>query len=169
MKWLITAGIIGTLFIAAHDASYRINTTHSLPVGIYRTVPEAPKRGDLASFCLSPENEYRKLAEERNYLGSSSLCPSGQKPLLKKLAGAAGDIIILHPDGIQVNSERHALTIRTHDSSGRPLPHKLRDGIIPTGKALILSTYNPNSFDGRYFGLVDASTLHKVIPILTFN
>ncbi|MFA9394685.1 MAG: conjugative transfer signal peptidase TraF [Halodesulfovibrio sp.] len=169
MRLLITAGIIAALFSIVHSAGYRINTTRSLPVGVYQTVSDAPKHSDLASFCLSPENEYRELAEERNYLGSSSLCPSGQKPLLKKFAGAAGDIIILHPDGIQVNSERHALTIRTHDSSGRPLPHKLRAGIIPTGKALMLSTYNPNSFDGRYFGLVDEKNLHKVIPVFTFN
>ncbi|MCT4625669.1 conjugative transfer signal peptidase TraF [Halodesulfovibrio sp.] len=169
MKWFIRLVILTGLFAAAHNAGYRINTTRSLPFGVYKTVAEPPKRGDLASFCLSPENEYRELAEERNYLGSSSLCPSGRKPLLKKLAGTAGDIITLHPDGIQVNSKRYALTIKTHDSNGRPLPRRLKAGIIPAGKALMLSTYNPNSFDSRYFGLVDARTLHKVIPIFTFN
>ncbi|WP_430735329.1 conjugative transfer signal peptidase TraF [Halodesulfovibrio aestuarii] len=169
MRWFITVAIIFVLFTTAHNAGYRINTTRSLPVGIYKTVPEPPKRGDLANFCLAPENEYRELATERNYLGTSYLCPSGQKPLLKRLSGIAGDIIILHSNGIQVNSERYMLTTRTNDSSGRPLPRRLKAGIIPAGKAFMLSTYNPNSFDSRYFGLVDATTLRKVVPVFTFN
>ena len=157
------------IFATAHHAGYRLNLTRSKPAGLYKVVPEAPTRGDLASFCFSPENEYKELTADRNYLGTSLLCPSGQKPLLKEVAGISGDFIIVRFSSIQVNDSIFILTNRTHDSNGRKLPHKLRSGVIPEGKALLLSNHHKDSFDGRYFGLVDARALHKVIPVFTFN
>ncbi len=157
------------IFATAHYAGYRLNLTRSEPVGLYKVVPETPTRGDLASFCLSPENEYKELTADRNYLGTSLLCPSGQKPLLKEVAGISGDSITVGFSSIQVNDTIFILTSRTHDSNGRKLPHELRSGVIPEGKALLLSTHHKNSFDSRYFGLVDAKALHKVIPVFTFN
>lgn len=153
----------------AFSAGYRINLTHSEPIGLYKIESTPPARGDLAALCLSPENTYTAISSERNYLGTSSLCLSGQKPLLKEVAGLAGDSVTVHSSLIQVNDTLFILTSRTRDSQGRELPRNLRSGVIPEGKALLLSTHHKNSFDSRYFGLVDASTLHKVIPIFTFN
>ena len=160
---------IAIVLTAAFDIGYRINLTHSEPIGLYKIESTPPARGDLAAFCLSPENAYTAISSNRNYLGTSSLCPSGQKPLLKEVAGLAGDSVTVHSSLIQVNDKLVILTSRTRDNQGRELPRKLRSGIIPKGKALLLSTHHKNSFDSRYFGLVDASTLRKVIPIFTFN
>jgi type IV secretory pathway protease TraF len=85
------------------------------------------------------------------------------------VAGVAGDSITVEFSSIRVNDTMFILTSRTYDSNGRGLPHELRSGIIPEGKALLLSTHHKDSFDGRYFGLVDARALHKVIPVFTFN
>lgn len=156
-------------FAVAFSAGYRINLTHSEPIGLYKIESTPPARRDLAAFCLSPENAYTAISSNRNYLGTSSLCPSGQKPLLKEVAGLAGDSVTVHSSLIQVNDTLFILTSRTRDNQGRELPRKLRSGIIPKGKALLLSTHHKNSFDSRYFGLVDAPALHKVIPIFTFN
>ena len=169
LKLAIILCNISAIFATAHYAGYRLNLTRSEPVGLYKVVSEAPTRGDLASFCLSPENEYKKLTADRNYLGTSLLCPSDQKPLLKEVAGVAGDSITVDFSSIRVNDTIFILTSRTHDSNGRKLPHKLRSGVIPEGKALLLSTHHKDSFDGRYFGLVDARALHNVIPVFTFN
>ena len=159
-----------TFFLmSAFHLGYRINLTHSEPTGLYKIENTPPARGDLAAFCLSLESAYTALSAERNYLGTSSLCSSGQKPLLKEVVGLAGDSVTVHSSLIQVNDTLFVLTSRTRDSQGRELPRKLRSGIIPKGKALLLSTHHKNSFDSRYFGLVDASTLRKVIPIFTFN
>lgn len=169
MKWIITICIVGVLLISAHASGYRINLTNSLSPGIYKESSDTPQRGDLASFCLTPENEYRKLVPQRHYLGESFLCPSGQKPLLKRLVGISGDNITVYPKALRVNKTLYTISTRNYDRNRKPLPHKLRSGIIPNGKALMLSTYNPDSFDSRYFGLVDASSLRKVIPIITIN
>ncbi|WP_290920350.1 conjugative transfer signal peptidase TraF [Halodesulfovibrio sp.] len=160
---------VAAFLTVAFSAGYRVNMTRSEPVGLYRLVPDAPTQGDLAAFCLSPENAYTAISSNRNYLGTSSLCSSGQKPLLKEVAGLAGDSVTVHSSLIQVNDTLFILTSRTRDKQGRELPRKLRSGVISEGKALLLSTHHKNSFDSRYFGLVKASTLHKVIPIFTFN
>ncbi|OBQ46476.1 conjugative transfer signal peptidase TraF [Halodesulfovibrio spirochaetisodalis] len=160
---------IALLLTTAFHLDYRLNLTHSEPIGLYKLENETPTRGDLASFCLSPENEYLELSLSRTYLGTSLLCPSGQKPLVKELVGTAGDVVTVHSNTIQVNTTYYRLTARTHDSKGRSLPHKLHSAVIPKGKALLLSTHHQDSFDSRYFGLVDAAALHKVTPIFTFN
>ncbi|SIO41380.1 conjugative transfer signal peptidase TraF [Halodesulfovibrio marinisediminis] len=157
------------LLTSTFHLGYRINLTHSEPIGLYKLESAPPARGDLATFCLPPENSYNAVSAERNYLGTSALCPSGQKPLLKEVSGLAGDSVTVHSSLIQVNDMLFILTSRTRDSQGRKLPRKLHNGVIPEGKALLLSTHNKNSFDSRYFGLVDASKLRKVIPIFTFN
>ncbi|WP_073020911.1 conjugative transfer signal peptidase TraF [Halodesulfovibrio aestuarii] len=155
--------------MTAHCAGYRLNLTRSEPLGLYKIVSEAPSRGDLASFCFSPENEYKDLTADRNYLGTSLLCPSGQKPLLKEVVGVDGDSLTVKFSSMKVNDTIFILTSRAHDSNGRKLPHELRSGTIPGSKALLLSTHHKNSFDSRYFGLVDVMALRKVIPVFTFN
>lgn len=163
LYWYALAILIGFL-AACHFAGYRINVTDSLPVGIYRLVSEAPKRGDLVSFSLPEENPYASISHSRNYLGRSS------RPFLKRLVAIPGDDIGMNEKGILVNGHRVANSAyESLDSKGRPLPRYLITGTVPQRKALALSDYNPRSLDGRYFGLVDLNDLQKVIPVLTLN
>jgi len=56
------------------------------------------------------------------------------------------------------------------DSRNRCLsPSSLESGVIPAGKALLLSDNNPGGFDSRYFGLVPLAALHRARPIMIFN
>jgi conjugative transfer signal peptidase TraF len=134
-------------------AGYRFNATPSLPVGVYRLSADAPGKGDYAAFCL--EGEFAELARERGYLQIGS-CPSGLRPLLKKVAGLPGDLI---PGD---------LAVRPVDSLGRALPSVLPEGIVPPGMALLLAEH-PGSFDSRYFGPVPLASLQKTEPVLLFN
>jgi conjugative transfer signal peptidase TraF len=134
-------------------AGYRFNATPSLPVGIYRLSVDAPGKGDYAVFCL--EGEFAELARERGYLQAGS-CPSGLRPLLKKVAGLPGDPITGDP------------AVRSADSLGRPLPSILQEGVIPLGMALLMAEH-PGSFDSRYFGPVPLASLRKTEPVFLFN
>lgn len=170
MRILLVLSLTLSAFVAAHLAGYRLNITNSEPIGLYRVTNEAPKRGDLATFCLAADNSYSKISSDRNYLGFSMLCPSGQKPLLKGVAGVSGDLVTIHYKIIQVNRTLYVVdNTRATDRNGLPLMSLLSSGVIPEGKALLLSTHHKDSFDSRYFGLVDASTLRKVTPVYTFN
>ncbi|MCT4533770.1 conjugative transfer signal peptidase TraF [Halodesulfovibrio sp.] len=170
MRKLIIWGTAALLlWCGAAQLGYRINATASEPLGLYRIVDETPQRNDLTTFCLAQDNSYSRLARERGYLGESYLCPSGQKPLLKEVAGLAGDSITVTASNISVNQKSYQTPFREKDRLGRTIRRHLKSGVIPEGKALLLSTHHPDSFDSRYFGLVDTKTLHKVIPVFTFN
>jgi conjugative transfer signal peptidase TraF len=73
---------------------YRVNLTPSLPVGLYRFVKGPLQRGQIVAFCLD-DPAFVQLARERDYLAAGS-CPSGLRPLLKEIAGLAGDNIRRH-------------------------------------------------------------------------
>ena len=138
----------------AFSAGLRFNPTLSLPKGIYRIVSGVPAKGDLLSFCL--EGEFAELALERGYLEPGS-CPSGLRPLLKRLAGLPGDLV-----------NPYASPICAEDSQGRSMSPALTPGVVPSGMALVLADH-PGSFDSRYFGFVPLDSLQRVEPLFTFN
>ena len=149
------AGVWLALTLAlVFGAGLRFNPTPSLPKGIYRLAPGAPEKGDLVSFCL--EGEFAELALERGYLEPGS-CPSGLRPLLKRLAGLPGDSV-----------DSSAFPIRSVDSHGRFMSPALVSGIVPPGMALVLADH-PGSFDSRYFGFVPLDSLQRVEPVFVFN
>ncbi len=148
---------------------FRVNLTASMPRGVYRLIPGEPERGDRVSLCLAP-GPFAELALERGYLRSGS-CPSGTRPLLKRVSGLPGDVVALGPEGLSINGLlQPASRAATQDHSSRDMPTPtLSSGVIPPGKALVLSDNNPGGFDSRYFGLVPLADLHRVRAILTFD
>ena len=138
----------------AFSAGLRFNPTPSLPKGIYRIVSGAPKKNELVSFCL--EGEFAELALERGYLEPGS-CPSGLRPLLKRLAGLPGDSV-----------DPYSHPICAVDSHGRSMTPALVPGVVPPGMALVLADH-PGSFDSRYFGFVPLDSLRRVKPVFLFN
>ncbi|SMF44413.1 S26 family signal peptidase [Desulfovibrio gilichinskyi] len=148
-----------------HKAGYRVNFTDSMPHGIYQIVPGKLAKGDPVTFSLREDNPYFQISLDRKYLGLNT-----NSPLLKILIGTAGDNIKISSTGVSVNNMLLPLS-RQKDSArcGRRLPALLHSTIIPSAKGLAMSTYTENSFDGRYFGLVDVNQRQKVIPVFTFN
>lgn len=146
--WLVLA------FALVFGAGFRFNPTPSLPKGVYRIVPGAPEKNDFVSFCL--EGEFAELALERGYLEPGS-CPSGLRPLLKRLAALPGDSV-----------DPSAFPTRSVDSHGRSMSPALVSGVVPSGMALVLADH-PGSFDSRYFGFVPLDSLQRVKPVFLFN
>ena len=169
---VLLGAVLGLLSLGATLwlADYRFNLTPSLPKGVYQLSPEPVRAGDLVTFCLESTNPFAPLAKERGYLGPGS-CPSGLRPLLKKVAGLPGDRLTISPHGLMVNGRLLPGTARPdHDHQGRTLPASLlQNGEIPDGQALVLSQEHSGSFDSRHFGLVPLSSLTKARPILVFN
>lgn len=151
---LFAAIFLIMLLALAFAAGLRVNPTSSLPKGIYRLSSGTPEKGDLVTFCL--EGEYAALARERGYLEAGS-CPSGLRPLLKRLKGLPGDFV-----------DPANMVSRPFDSQGRPMPSVPPSGVIPFGMALVLADH-PGSFDSRYFGLVPLDSLQRVEPVFLFN
>ena len=143
-----------------------INTSNSLPQGLYLNLPVFElKKNDLVLICLN--EEMAKFAKERNYIKKGD-CPLNTAPLGKKITGIFNDKVIFKKDFILVNN----IKIKNSkpllkDSSGRNLPKILGEILIKKGEYLLLNEVN-DSFDSRYFGTISTSNIKgKLIPVFT--
>lgn len=138
---------------------YRINTTPSYPIGIYKlnkSVTEL-RIGDLVAFCPRKEGVF-KFSSERGYL-ERGICESGLEPLVKRIVAKPGDDVVVSDivsvNGvIQVNSE-----LKETDIDGRAIP-RADSQSITEGSFFVMSEHNPNSFDSRYFGPIPADWIY---------
>lgn len=135
------------------------NASASAPVGLYRIAPgERPARGDLALVRLP--QAARDLAARRHYLPANV-------PAIKRVAGVAGDRICASRSHVAVAGGPRVRR-RSADDRGRPLPHW--NGCIRLGadQIFLLNAEARDSFDGRYFGPLDASAvIGRAVPIWT--
>jgi len=166
----LAIGILIALLLVcgAITAGLRINGTHSFPVGLYLARRKRPEKGDLV-FVKPPALPFFALAKERGYL---NVAYSAAPHLLKRLAGVAGDRVTIDSTGVQVNGICLVNSApRNSDGAGRPLKaYLLKDHILGPDEVLLMSDYNPASFDSRYFGPLQATTIESVItPLLTWN
>jgi conjugative transfer signal peptidase TraF len=162
-----TVGIVLSVVIGClYAAGYRVNVTSSMPVGIYRIVADkVPGRGDYVAYC--PDGETAALALVNDWLRPGS-CRSGTRPLLKILAGVAGDTVRLGADGIRINGVlQPGSAVRSADKNGVALTPHIPEGNVPAGKAFLL-TRHKGGYDSRYFGPVPASGLVMVVPVILF-
>lgn len=137
---------IGLLFGSEAAGKYPIliwNASPSLPIGLYRATRQPPRRADRVLVRLPPR--LAALAARRGYLARSAY-------LIKPVAATAGDRVCRVGSHISVRG-RLAARAKACDRSGRAMPtwhgcHRLREGEV------FLLAADPDSFDGRYFGVV---------------
>jgi conjugative transfer signal peptidase TraF len=150
------AGAVLGVFAVAQAAGLRINTTPSMPVGLWMVTTStlSPGRGEIVAVCL-PDSDPAREAFRRGYIGAGS-CPSGAEPLVKPVAAIDGDVVAVSAAGIAVNGAAIGNTAPLRrDEAGRPLlPVPAGLYRVPSGELWLLSGHDPRSFDSRYFGAV---------------
>lgn len=119
-------------------------------------------------FVSIPASPVFALAEQRGYL---NVAYSPSRHLLKRLVATAGDRVTIDSTGVEVNGIRLANSAPLpFDGADRPLQAFLTNQILGPGEVLLMSDYNPASFDSRYFGPLPATTIESVVkPLLTWN
>jgi len=143
----------------------RINSSPSLPVGLYITTMDA--RANLVEFC--PAEPFASLSITRGYRDRGA-CSDGAAPLLKPVVASAGDVVELSARGISVNGVLLPNTAPLlKDTKGRLLlPWPFGRYRVAAGTVWVASSYHPRSFDSRYFGPLSTSAIrHRVKPFLT--
>jgi conjugative transfer signal peptidase TraF len=156
------------VIVFAVAAGVRYNGTPSFPAGFYLAQHREAQRGNLV-FVTVPDSPVFAMAKERRYL---NVAFSPAPRLLKRLVGVAGDRVSIDSTGVSVNGIRLAnSTPLKVDGAGRPLKvYALKDHFLAPGEVLLMSEYNPDSFDSRYFGQVPGSLIESVAtPLLTFQ
>jgi len=164
--------LFAALVFCAHGAGLRINESPSLPIGVWRVLPfdRDLRRDDIISFC-PPDTPAFREAWRRGYVGKG-LCDGGYEPLLKPVAAIEGDRLTQTSEGISINGRVIANSKSLdRDGSGRTLPSPgTNEIIVGKGEVWVISSYNPLSFDSRYFGPIPISRIEGLArPLFVFH
>jgi conjugative transfer signal peptidase TraF len=117
-----------------------------VPVGLYWIASAAPTTGELAVISLP--KALSAFAAARGYLADTAL-------LIKPVAAGMGDVVCRHDSTVSING-REVTHAETADGLGRALPRWTGCIDLAAGQVLVLSPA-PDSFDGRYFGPIEAN------------
>lgn len=155
---LATFSIILVCVLVPKTKRYFINTTTSLPLGIYQLSNNILAQGETVVF--------QKPSVLSN-LKKSWLIKDGV--FIKKITAVPGDKICTENNRLVINDVEIGL-IKSKDRNGDLLPsivkhqfcRKLSGGEFWTG------TNHPNSFDSRYYGPIQAENLKTVKPLILF-
>jgi len=156
-----SAFAISFAVISAIDPLPRViwNASASAPLGLYRVLPERdPPLGALVA--VTPPTRLASWLTARGYLGENV-------PLLKHIAAKAGQRVCRNGNIVSVDAQPVVVAL-PHDRLGRPLPAWRGCRTLSTSELLLLNPARPDSLDGRYFGVLPASTvLGRAVPVLT--
>lgn len=149
---VLTSGI-ATVF------GIRINTSYSLPLGLYTTTDEP--NAELIEFC--PAEPFASESATRSYRTRGFACSDGAVPLLKPIVARPGDLVVVSLEGIIVNGHLLRKTRPAPaDASGRPLnPWPIGLYGVEPGTVWVASTYNAGSYDSRYMGPIHISQIRR--------
>lgn len=165
----ITGASLLLLGVGCYAAGARINTTKSIPVGLYWTSSRPVEVGAYVLFCPSQVGVF-EMARERGYI-SAGFCPGHYGYMMKRVLAAKNDAVSIADDGVHVNGKLLPLSglIRT-DTAGQPLPrYQANSYTLGDYELLLMGDLNPRSFDGRYFGPINRSQIKTVIvPVITW-
>lgn len=134
------------------------NPSDSVPVGWYRVEPlhgqpnSLPRLLSVGSIVLTHlPADAAALAAQRGYLPASV-------PLLKRVGAVAPQHVCIVDALVWIDGVPTAALLPA-DRLGRPLPSWPQCRQLRPGEVFLLSATNPVSFDSRYFGPVNASTV----------
>lgn len=145
-------GLTTLALAAGTDPPYRLvyNPSESAPRGWYALLPERhPRTGEWVLVHLP--KTIARLADERGYLPV-------HVPILKRIGAQSGEEVCAKRGGIFIEGQRVAQALE-RDSRGRPLPQWSGCRTLKPEELFLLSSYSPDSFDGRYFGPVRRSAV----------
>jgi len=155
--------------LACQAAGARINTSKSIPVGLYWATDAPMAKGAYVLFCPPQEDTFRQ-ARERGYIGAG-FCPGEHGYLMKRVVATEHDTVTVADEGVRVNGGLLPWSApRASDKAGRPLPHyRAKDYVLGTDEVLLMSDRSATSFDSRYFGPIRRSQLRTAItPVVTW-
>ncbi len=167
---VVCVGVASVLVAVAgaHALGFVWVASESVPPGLWRKVSSPIERGAFVTFCAPNEPRFR-AGRDAGFVPAGS-CPGHLPRLVKPVAALAGDVIEIGTDGICVNG---ILLPNTRPIEARQLdwlrPYSPGRYVVREGDAWLVSTYNPRSWDSRYYGPVRITDLTSVVrPVWTY-
>lgn len=158
-KALLVVAVAFAAEIATHSTidlfRLHLNYTNSVPLGIYREVPKA--NGEFVGFCPGADVIERAMAAGLQTIPGD--CPNHSAPILKPLFEASkSQPLSFTARGFVIGGKLVANTApKAYSRTGAPLSH-YAFGTYTSGLWAI-SSFNPSSYDSRYFGPVDPASI----------
>lgn len=152
-----------------HAVGARINTSKSIPLGLYWTSSAPVERGAYVLLC-PPDVGVFAEARRRGYL-AAGFCPGGYGYMMKRIMAATNDVVSIAADGVRVNGQLLPFSLPlTADLAGRQLPrYQAARFVLGNSEVLLMSDVSGTSFDGRYFGPINRAQIRTVLtPVLTW-
>ena len=160
--------MVMALAILSYAAGARINTTRSIPIGLYWVSDTEAGIGAYVRFC-PPDIDAMAMARQRGYI-SAGFCPGDYGYIMKRISAMDSDTVTIDSRGVAVNgrllpfSRPHAV-----DAAGRPLPELQASYTLEADQVLMMSNVSNTSFDARYYGPVNKAQIEAVIkPVITW-
>lgn len=135
------------------------NASASVPIGLYLVrPPDALHIGELV--VVRPPETVASFLAERGYLPRSV-------PLLKRVLALPGQTVCRSGRTITVDGTAMGDAL-DRDRIGRALPDWQGCHLVVDGEVFLMNWQSTNSFDGRYFGPLSASTIvGHAVPLWT--
>jgi len=161
--WPMPIVLVFLAIFILYEVGFRINITSSMPIGLYLLCEAKDlKNDDLVAVKLPPEQ--LSLGLERGYIKTKDTI------LVKQLIALPGDKVLYKDKQITVNGIFvYKCSATAKDGQGRNM-NPLKEGIYTLGdnEYWVLGK-NDDSWDSRYFGLIERKTLiNRVKLILAF-
>ena len=142
-----------------------LNTTASVPRGLWLKLDTLPKKGDFVLVPIDAFSSTEWVPPEyfrKNMWGK-------RKPFIKLVAGSHSDTIELGNNGlILINGIPFPNSKPlTHDRAGRPL-RAVQLPITLASDEIWLLSLSPFGFDSRYLGTANIFKCYKAVPLIIF-
>jgi len=164
------ATLVSLFFVwVIYLAGGRINTSKSIPVGLYWITQKLINKGDFVLFC-PPKKPVFNEALNRGYI-NAGFCPGHYSYLMKRVLATKGDTISISSRGVWVNHQLVPYSIPfSQDVYARPLPQlHVRHYVLKPSELLLMTDQSELSFDSRYFGIISTSQIRAVLrPVFTW-
>jgi len=152
---------LGVLSRCCADRQIAINTSHSVPPGLYVRSDEEPRIGCLIDFKV-PE-------AARDYLRSRTGSEGHDWYILKPIIAGPGDRVDTTGEWLIINGRRIALMPPPRDAEGRGLPVWREARTLGPAEFFVFSGRIAHSFDGRCYGPVTRAQISSVRrPLFTW-
>lgn len=157
--------LVGVCCLIILQAGLIVNTTKSIPTGLYIKASgfEKGQVGDYVQIC-PPQTPVFLAAKQRGYIGAG-YCPGGMGYMLKRVLAAKNDVVSIRAEGVRVNGHlvENSMPL-VSDGAGRAMPSmEISEHRLKTNELLLMGTQSIKSFDGRYYGFVQSEQVQAVI------
>ncbi|OAJ33836.1 S26 family signal peptidase [Piscirickettsia salmonis] len=152
--------ILTIIIVSLKNAGYGLvhQVTESMPIGWYWASPCKLPLTHGERVLFSPPQPLKDYLVQHHWLGQNM-------SMMKQVYGVPGDFICRHANWLFINGQKTAY-IQQEYAPGQALPQWQVCRIIPKNHYLLLALRVPNSFDGRYFGLIEQQQIFAKVKQL---